>query len=204
MNSYRIPGTGSKIPLLLTLEQVQVKYAPKFITVFLATVIVRILVFPLVIIAQKNVARLNNHMPQMQTLQEKMSDARRRGDLYESAALGGEMQKMMKEKNINPIKNVIPIAFQMPIFMSMFIGLRGMANLPLESMMSGGIYWFHDLTVPDPYYILPALTAATLFLQLRLGADGMTTSGMGPMVKNFMKLLPVGVFFFTLNFPSVS
>ena len=72
-------------------------YQSKFITVFLATVIVRILVFPLVIIAQKNVARLNNHMPQMQTLQEKMSDARRRGDLYESAALGGEMQKMMKE-----------------------------------------------------------------------------------------------------------
>lgn len=140
----------------------------------------------------------------MQKLQEKMSDARRRGDIYESAALGNEMQKMMKEKNINPFKNIVPIMFQMPIFMSMFIGLRGMANLPVESMMSSGILWFHDLTVPDPFYILPALTAATLFLQLKLGADGMQSQGLGPVAKNIIKIMPVGVFFFTMNFPAVS
>ena len=93
------------------------------------------LVFPFVVIAQRNVARLNNNMPQLQKLQEKMSDARRRGDMYDSAALGGEMQKFMKEKNVNPIKNFVPILFQFPFFMSMFIGLRGMANLPLESMI---------------------------------------------------------------------
>ena len=114
------------------------------------------------------------------------------------------MQKMMKEKNINPLKNIVPIMFQMPIFMSMFIGLRGMANLPVESMISGGIYWFHNLTVPDPFYILPALTASTLFLQLKLGADGMQTQGLGPVAKNVIKILPVGVFIFTMNFPAVS
>lgn len=171
-------------------------------TIIITTIIVRALAFPFVVIAQKNVARLNNNMPQMQKLQEKMSDARRRGDIYESAALGNEMQKMMKEKNINPFKNIVPIMFQMPIFMSMFIGLRGMANLPVESMMSSGILWFHDLTVPDPFYILPALTAATLFLQLKLGADGMQSQGLGPVAKNIIKIMPVGVFFFTMNFPA--
>jgi YidC/Oxa1 family membrane protein insertase len=47
----------------------------------------------------------------------------------------------------------------------MFTGLRGMANLPLESMMHGGLFWFQDLTVPDPYYLLPLLTSTTMFLQ---------------------------------------
>lgn len=37
---------------------------------------------------------------------------------------------------------MIPMIVQLPIFMSMFFGLKGMANLPLESMMSGGIFWF--------------------------------------------------------------
>ena len=164
---------------------------------------IRTMVLPLVIKAQKNVTRVNNNMPQMQLLQEKMSDARRRGDMYDSAVLGQEMQKFMKEKNINPFKNIVPIMFQLPFFMSMFLGLRGMANLPLESMMSGGLYWFKDLTVPDPFYVLPALVSATLFLQIRIGADGMSTSGMGPMVQQGLKVVPVILFFLTMNFPSV-
>merc|ERR1712020_782739 len=113
------------------------------------------------------------------------------------------MQKFMKEKNINPIKNIVPIIFQLPFFMSMFLGLRGMANLPLESMMSGGLYWFKDLTVTDPFYVLPALVSLTLFLQIRIGADGMSTSGMGPMVQQGLKVFPVILFFLTMNFPSV-
>merc|ERR1719384_885984 len=101
-----------------------------------------------------------------------MSDARQRGDVYESAILGGELQTFMKEKKVNPMKNVIPIFLQFPLFASMIVGLRGMANLPLESMMSGGLFWFQDLTIPDPFYILPLLTSTTLYLQIKLGVDG--------------------------------
>ena len=143
-------------------------------------------------------------MPQMQQLQEKMTEARRRGDVYESAVLGGELQKFMKEKNVNPVKNVIPIMFQLPFFMSMFVGLRGMANLPLESMMTGGLFWWSDLTIPDPYYILPALTSLSLYMQIAIGADGMSAQGFGPMAKHAIKALPVGLFFITMNFPGVS
>ena len=52
--------------------------------------------------------------------------------------------------------------------MSMFFGLRGMANLPVDSMKYGGMFWFVDLTVPDPYYLLPALTCATMFLTIKV------------------------------------
>jgi len=170
--------------------------------IVLTTVIVRMCVFPFVVIAQKNVARLNNNMPQMQQLQEKMTDARRRGDMYDSAVLGAEMQKFMKEKNVNPVKNILPIMCQFPIFASMFIGLRGMANLPLESMMSGGMLWFNDLTIPDPYYALPILTATSLYIQIKVGADGMSAQGMGPLMKHGMKLLPFGLLILTVKFPA--
>ena len=169
-----------------------------------ATVIFRVIAFPMVVMAQKNVAHLNNHMPKMQQLQDKMSDARQRGDVYESAILGGELQTFMKEKKVNPMKNVIPMFLQFPLFASMFVGLRGMANLPLESMMSGGLFWFHDLTIPDPYYLLPFFTSASLYLQIHLGADGMSTQNFGPMGKAVMKAMPVALFLFTMNFPAVS
>ena len=86
----------------------------------------RVLVFPLVIMVQKNAAAMHNNMPRVQMLQEKMTDARRRGDMYDSTKYGMELQEFMKENNINPLKNMLPILFQLPIFMSMFFGLRGL------------------------------------------------------------------------------
>ena len=46
-----------------------------------------------------------------------------------------------------------------------------MANCPVDSMKGGGLSWFSDLTVADPYYILPLLTSATLFIQFKLGVE---------------------------------
>merc|ERR1712136_431422 len=170
--------------------------------IIVTTVIFRVIAFPLVVMAQKNVSHLNNHMPKMQQLQAKMTDARQRGDVYESAVLGGELQTFMKEKKVNPTKNVIPLFLQFPLFASMFIGLRGMANLPLESMMSGGLFWFHDLTIPDPYYLLPLFTSVSLYMQIHIGADGMSTQNFGPIGKTVMKAMPVLLFLFTMNFPA--
>jgi len=56
----------------------------------------------------------------------------------------------------------------MPFFISFFLGIRGLANYPLESMMYGGILWFPDLSVPDPYYILPVFTAVTMLITMEV------------------------------------
>jgi YidC/Oxa1 family membrane protein insertase len=56
----------------------------------------------------------------------------------------------------------------MPFFISFFLGIRGLANYPLESMMYGGALWFPDLTVCDPYYILPVFTAVTMFITMEV------------------------------------
>ena len=48
----------------------------------------------------------------MNTPQEKITEARQRGDLYEQNVLGGELQKLMKDKNVSPIKAIYPILMQ--------------------------------------------------------------------------------------------
>ena len=52
--------------------------------------------FPFMVMAQKNMAHMNNNMPAMTALQEKISDARRRGDLFEMAQLTQELQNLTK------------------------------------------------------------------------------------------------------------
>ena len=56
----------------------------------------------------------------------------------------------------------------MPFFISFFLGIRGLTNYPLESMMNGGLLWFPDLTLCDPYYILPIFTAVTMFITMEV------------------------------------
>lgn len=51
----------------------------------------------------------------------------------------------------------------------MYRGLNGMAELPVISMQTGGLLWFTDLTVQDPFYALPLMTVATLFITIEVG-----------------------------------
>ena len=136
-------------------------------TIAVATLCMRLLMFPVMVIAQRNMANMNNNMPAMQALQEKITDARRRGDMFEMAQLTQELQKLSEKRGINPFKNMLPIAAQLPVFMSFFVGLRGMSNCPVESMSTGGILWFENLAMSDPYYLLPFLTCCTTYLQVR-------------------------------------
>ena len=88
--------------------------------------------------------------------------------------------------------------------MSMFFGLRSMCYLPVESFTWGGLAWFGDFTVADPYYLLPALTSATLYLHLYLAADGASLDQAGPIMRRVMLAMPIFLFPLTMSFPSVS
>ena len=66
------------------------------------------------------------------------------------------------------------LLLQLPIFISVYKGLNEMAALPVVSMQSGGLFWFSDLTVPDPYLALPLMTAATLLITIEVWMISMT------------------------------
>ncbi|CAG7785148.1 unnamed protein product [Allacma fusca] len=114
------------------------------------------------------------------------------------------MTSFMSEKGLNPLKQLMVPMAMAPIFVSCFFGLRKMANLPVESMKTGGMLWFTDLTVCDPYYILPLITSTTLWLTLETGADSarLSSSPNSHLMKYVFRALPLIVFPFTMNFPA--
>ncbi|XP_075160855.1 OXA1L mitochondrial inner membrane protein isoform X2 [Haematobia irritans] len=169
----------------------------------IGTVVVRTIIFPLVIMAQRNAAKMNNNMPQMQLLQMKMTEARQSGNAIDSARYAQEMMMFMKEKEMNPLKNLLVPLAQAPLFLSFFMGLRGMANAPVESMRDGGLFWFTDLTIADPTFMLPIITSLTLLLTVEIGTDTarLSAQNMG-MMKYVLRALPIAIFPFTMNFPA--
>lgn len=168
----------------------------------IGTICVRTLLFPLVIASQRNAAKMNNHMPQMQVLQMKMTEARQEGNSIDSARYAQEMVAFMKEKDLNPLKNMLVPLAQAPIFISFFMGLRQMANAPVESMREGGLFWFTDLTVCDQFYALPIITSITMFLTIELGTDSARMSAQNMQVVRYvLRAMPLFVFPFTINFP---
>lgn len=170
--------------------------------ILIGTVVVRVVMFPLVIMSQRNAAAMNNNLPEIQLLQMKMSEARKTGNQLEAARYAQEMMTFMREKGLNPLKNVMVPLAQAPLFLSFFIGLRGMANCPVESMTYGGLGWFMDLTVPDQFFILPLITSATMWATIELGVDGGRLDAQNmQMMKYFLRAIPVIMVPFTINFP---
>ncbi|KAG5677249.1 hypothetical protein PVAND_007021 [Polypedilum vanderplanki] len=170
--------------------------------ILVGTICVRALIFPLVIIAQRNGAKLANNMPQMQVLQAKMTEARQSGNAIEAARYSQALVEFMKEKKVNPLKNmVVPLA-QAPLFISFFIGLRQMANTPVESLKEGGLFWFTDLTVPDQFFLLPIITSVTMLATIELGTDSARLQHQNMQtMKYVLRALPIVIFPFTMNFP---
>ncbi|XP_011547942.3 mitochondrial inner membrane protein OXA1L [Plutella xylostella] len=170
--------------------------------ILIGTVVVRLAMFPLVIMSQRNSAVMNNHLPQIQLLQLKMTEARQTGNQLEAARYAQEMVAFMKEKGLNPLKNMIVPLAQAPLFISFFVGLRGMANCPVESMTHGGLWWFLDLTVPDQYFLLPIITSATMMATIELGVDGGRLDAQNmQLMRYFLRAVPFIMLPFTINFP---
>lgn len=171
-------------------------------TILLGTICVRLILFPLVLMSQRNGAKLANNMPQMQHLQQRLTEARQMGNQIEAARYSQALMQFMKEKNVNPLKNMIVPLAQAPIFISFFIGLRQMANAPVESMREGGLWWFTDLTVADPYYLLPVITSITMLATIEVGTDSARLEHQNMQtMKYVLRALPLVIFPFTMNFP---
>ena len=98
----------------------------------------------------------------------------------------------------------MPMMANGAIFSTMFFALRGMANCPVESMKTGGILWFTDLTLQDPYSLLPLLTSLSLVINLKVGGEGISVDAQSQLVRKFTYGMILVTLPAMIMFPSVS
>ncbi len=72
-----------------------------------------------------------------------------------------EMMRIYRERGVNPLGGCLPMLLQIPVFIALYSALAG----AVELRGAGFALWIHDLSARDPYYVLPTLVGATMFLQ---------------------------------------
>lgn len=143
-------------------------HLPWWGTIVASTLALRVVIFPVMMKIQKNGVIMNNISPEVQKLIKKQRQYRQMGNKALYSQYSQKVWQVYKNNNCNPLKMAVMPLVQLPLFLSFFIAIRKMAAVPVESMKTGGILWFEDLTVPDPYYILPVLACGSFVASIEV------------------------------------
>lgn len=179
-------------------------HMPWWLAIVGTTATVKLLFSPFILKQNVTGIKLYNLTPETQKIQEKVNEAMCTGNNYETAMQRSKLFLLYKEHDVSIWQRLWPSLIQAPAFASIFLLLRRLSNQPVESMLTGGAFWFENLTVPDPYYILPLMTSASLWLQMRYGFEGSVAplANAGPVGKWMVRIMPIGLFAITYNFPA--
>ncbi len=107
--------------------------------------------------------------------------------------LNKELIKLYRDHKVNPVGGCLPILLQMPVFIALF----NILYMTIDLRQAPFFLWITDLSVPDPFFVLPIVMGASMVLQQKI----MPTT-MDPTQAKMMLMLPVFLTFIFLNFPS--
>ena len=149
------------------------------------TIIIKLAFFPLSAASYKSMARMRAVSPKLQALKEQYGDDRQK--------MSQAMMELYKKEKINPLGGCLPILVQMPVFLSLYWVLLE----SVEMRQAPWMFWITDLSIKDPFFILPIIMGATMFIQQQLNP-----TPPDPMQAKVMKLMPIIFTFFFLWFPA--
>ena len=154
-------------------------------SIVLLTVSVKALFYKLSETQYRSMAGMRRVMPKMQKLKENYGDDR--------VKMQQATMELYKKEKINPFGGCLPMLVQMPVFIALYWVLLESVELRHAPFM----LWLTDLSVKDPYFILPLLMGGTMFLQTSL-----SPAPADPMQAKVMKLMPIMMTGIFLWFPA--
>ena len=154
-------------------------------SIILLTCLIKLIFFPLSATSYRSMANMRRVAPKLQALREQHGDDRQK--------MSQGMMELYKKEKINPLGGCLPILVQMPVFISLYWVLME----SVEIRQAEWLGWITDLSLKDPFFILPIIMGATMFFQQQLNP-----TPPDPMQAKVMKMLPIVFTFFFLWFPA--
>ncbi|XP_061768591.1 mitochondrial inner membrane protein OXA1L [Nerophis ophidion] len=170
--------------------------------IVVGTIVARLMLLPVIVKGQRETVKLNNAMPVMTKLNTRLAEAKGSGNKFEFAKAYTDLSLFQKKNDLDPWRGFLVPLVQAPVFISFFIALRKMSYLPVPSMQNGGALWFMDLTVADPFYILPLAVTGTTFLIMELSVDSGVANPNLRVMKTVVRIIPFVILPLTINFPT--
>ncbi len=156
------------------------------LAIICVTICVKGIMYPLTKKQYESMAKMRNLQPKMAKLKERFGDDRQK--------MSQAMMEMYKKEKVNPMGGCFPLLLQMPIFLALYWVLLESVELRHADF----IFWITDLSVADPFYVLPILTGASMFLLQRLQPMTITD----PLQQKIMTYMPVAMSIFFFFFPA--
>ncbi len=156
------------------------------VAIILLTIGLRFLMWPLTRKSYTSMAAMQKMQPEMQRIQKLYAN--------DKVRMQQEMLRLYQTSKTSPMSGCLPMLLQIPIFFALYKAL--LISVP---MRMAGFLWISDLSVMDPYFILPVLMGITMWWQQKLQSASTNASGEGSaaQMQRAMKWMPI---IFTIMF----
>ena len=155
-------------------------------SIILLTLLIKIVFYKLSAASYRSMGNMRKMAPKFQAIRERFGDDRQR--------MSKAMMELYKKEKINPMSGCWPMLVQIPVF----IALYWMLLETVELRQADFILWIDDLSAKDPFYILPLLMGASMFVQQKLSHN----PSLDPMQQKIMQFLPIIFTLFFMLFPA--
>ncbi len=155
-------------------------------SIVLLTIIIKSVFYPLNHASARSMAKMKVIAPKLKALQEQYANDKQQLQI--------KMMEMYKTEKINPLGGCLPILVQIPVFIALYWVLLS----AVELRHAPWIGWIHDLSAPDPYFVLPVIYAITAYLQVKLSP----TPIQDPVQAKVMQIMPIAFSVMFIFFPS--
>jgi YidC/Oxa1 family membrane protein insertase len=172
-------------PIFWLLKQIQSVVGNWGWSIILLTLIIKLVFFKLSETSYKSMANMRKMTPRIQALKDRYGDDKQR--------LNQAMMDLYKKEKINPLGGCLPIVVQIPVFIALYWVLLE----SVELRQAPFIFWIRDLSIKDPYFVLPLIMGVSMFIQQKLNP-----APPDPMQAKIMMSLPFVFTIFFAFFPS--
>ncbi|WP_029132187.1 membrane protein insertase YidC [Sedimenticola selenatireducens] len=172
-------------PIFWLLKQIQGVVVNWGLSIILLTLLIKALFYKLSEASYKSMANMRRMTPRIQALKDRFGEDKTR--------LNAAMMELYKKEKINPLGGCLPILVQIPVFISLYWVLLE----SVELRQAPFIFWIQDLSIKDPYFVLPLIMGVSMFIQQKLNP-----APPDPMQAKIMMALPVVFTVFFAFFPA--
>ena len=144
---------------------------PWFYTIIAGTFLSRVILLPFSVKQLRNAAALAPHQPRLIELKEELEKAYKTGDKLGVQRIALKQRQVYAESGVSMLPMLLMPFVQLPVTLGMFFAVKRLCTLPLDQLHWSGVSFLPDLTIPDPYYVLPIASAVLMNLQLKVCAS---------------------------------
>jgi len=179
-------------PLLVSLNWVHQYVGNYGWAIIVLTILINVVLFPLNHKSVVSMRKMQEIQPQAKAIQDRYAKLKATDPAKQK--MNQELMALYRDRGVNPASGCIPLLLMMPVFLAFY----AMLQTAIELRGAPFLGWIHDLSAPDPYYVLPVLVGVSQVVQQLMTPQ----TGVDPAQQKMMLFMPLVLIFVFVASPA--